>query len=150
MSDSTTDTGQEPSGETATTTEAAETDWKAQARKWEDRAKANHAAAEKAADLEKQLADVQAQLVTATQTITEFEAEKSHAEWVKNALEAADLPDSYAGVLRGDSAEALLAHAEALKPLVKPQAAPVPDAGKTPDTQMTPEQRAVTALFGPK
>ena len=50
MSDSTTDTGQEPSGETATTTEAAETDWKAQARKLEDRAKANHAAAEKAAE----------------------------------------------------------------------------------------------------
>lgn len=125
------------------------TDWKAEARKWEDRAKANKAAADKAATLEKELADAQNSLTEATEKLAGYEARKQHVAWVKEVLAEVELPDSYADVLRGETKDALLAHAEALKPLIgSVKADPVPDAGKTPEIKTTPERQAVRELFG--
>lgn len=134
--------------------ETSEPDWKALARKWEGRAKAN-------ADAAKRLADLEEAAKTAEQKqaekLSKLEAElngyrmaEKRAGWVKEVVAEVSLPSEYADVLRGDSREAIQEHAESLKALIEPKGTPVPNAGKTPETKSTPEREAVRNLFGNK
>lgn len=123
------------------------TDWKAEARKWEDRAKSNRDAMQRVETLETQLAETKSALAEATEKVTQFEVAQQRSQWVEAALSAAELDSGFAGVLRGDTLEALTEHAEALKAVAKPKGTPVPDAGKTPETKTTPERAFARDLF---
>lgn len=105
------------------TVPAKETDWKAEARKWEARAKANKDAqgalaayeeaqkteAEKAAE---RLAQLEAENLA-------FKQAEQVRKWTAEVAETAGVP---AALLRGSSLEELQAHAETLKPFVtKPE-----------------------------
>lgn len=104
------------------------TDWKAQARKWEKRAKT---ANEQVSELRDQLADaakrqeeaVQAATTPLTQRLAALEAGEKHRVLVERVAKESGVP---ARVLRGETAEELEAHAKALAPLlVKPEVTPV-------------------------
>ena len=123
------------------------TDWKAEARKWEDRAKSNRDAAQRVEALETQLAETESALAEATEKVTQFEVAQQRSQWVEAAISAAELDPGFASVLRGDTLEALTEHAKALKAVAKPMGTPVPDAGKTPDTKTTPEREFARDLF---
>ena len=129
------------------TPEPLQTDWKAEARKWEDRAKSNRDAVKRVETLEAELAASQASLADASGKVAKFEAEQQRAGWVGEALTKAGLDAGFGAVLRGDTLEALLEHAEALKSVATPKGTPVPDAGKTPETTTTPEREAARQLF---
>ncbi|MGV9196720.1 hypothetical protein ACTOVL_05920 [Arcanobacterium canis] len=98
-----------------------ETDWKAQARKWETRAKENHAAALKLAELE-EAAKTEGQ--KRTEKIAALEAKVASYEkrdqvtaWAKEIVKDSHVP---ADVLRGDTREELQAHFDQLTKLVTP------------------------------
>jgi hypothetical protein len=106
----------EATTETAALVEAPaqETDWKAEARKWEDRAKANKSAAEKLAELEEanKTAEQKAaeRLEAAERRAAELEAKAAKAEVAAAAGVPADLLEGPAS----SSAEDLQAYAEKL------------------------------------
>lgn len=98
---------------------AKETDWKAEARKWEDRAKANKAAADKLAEIEE--ASKTAEQKAAERTaeleakVKQYESEKQIAGWKSEVEKATGVP---AAALAGSTKEEIEAHAETLKPLI--------------------------------
>jgi hypothetical protein len=123
----------------------AETDWKAEARKWEARAKENLSAAEKLAALEEKdktdLQRAQARAEAAEKKAAELEAaEKKRAadaeaarqiaDWKAKVSKETDVP---ADVLRGSTLEDIQAHAESLKALLPEPRKPgyVPGEGRT-------------------
>jgi len=138
---------QEPQGAEVPPTEpkpaeqppAQETDWKAEARKWETRAKENSEAAKKLADIEeatKTEAQKQAdKLAAAEAKVKDYEKREQIATWAKEVSEETGVP---ADVLSGSTKEELEAHAEKLKPLIgqqtteEPRPGVVPTVGKTP------------------
>lgn len=105
----------------AETTPAQETDWKAEARKWEARAKENSDAAKRLAEIEEasKTAEQKAaeRLAELEATVKGYEAEKQIAAWKAEVAEATGIP---AAALAGSSKEELEAHAETLKPLITP------------------------------
>lgn len=114
---------------------AQEPDWKAEARKWEQRAKENSKAAARLAEIEeaqKTEAEKQAEALAAAQArIAEYEKREQVAAWREQVSKETGVP---AAALAGDSLEALQAHAEVLAPLItKPQ-------------EEEPERRSVPAL----
>lgn len=128
MSDET--TGTEPQG-TATTTPttqpanpeapAQETDWKAEARKWEERAKANRSAAEKLAEIE-EASKTEAQrmaerLAKAEERVAAFERSEQVNGWRDEVAKATGVP---ANVLKGSTKEEIEEHANTLKSLITP------------------------------
>jgi hypothetical protein len=129
---------------TPPTTEAPaqEPDWKAEARKWEARAKENKGAAEKLADLEESQ-KTEAQKLADRAAAAEAErdalkAEKQVATWKDEVAKASGVP---AAALSGSTLEEIQAHAEVLKPLITPAETPprkgaigpyVPNEGKAP------------------
>lgn len=112
---------------------AQETDWKAEARKWEERAKANKSAAEKLAEIEE-----------ASKTETQKALER--AERAEKALAAREATEALASIradvaqatgvpataLRGTTKEELEAHAAELKPLLAGVSPVIPTQGTTP------------------
>lgn len=101
------------------------TDWKVEARKWEDRAKENKTAAEELAALKEaqRVADQ-----TATQRAAELEAKVAGYEtrdqiaaWKAEVAEATGVP---AVALRGGTKEEFEAHAAELKPLIENKTPP--------------------------
>lgn len=117
---------------------AQEPDWKTEARKWEDRAKANKAAAEELERIKaekmtdeqkaaKALADAQAELA-------QYKTREQVATWSAEIVQGSSVP---ASALRGSTREELAAHFEELKALITPQppaAPPVPSVTQTPAT----------------
>jgi membrane protein involved in colicin uptake len=101
------------------------TDWKAEARKWEARAKENAKAAERLAELEeasKTDAEKQAEALAEAQAkIAEYEAREQIAAWKREVAEETGVP---AEALAGTSLEEIKAHAEVLKPLIQAQGGP--------------------------
>ena len=114
-------------------------DWKAEARKWETRAKENTEAAKRLAELEEaskteeqkraeQLAELQAR-------VAQYETREQVAKWKSEVAEATGVP---AAALAGSTKEEIEAHAATLKPLIaqsqpaRPQPLIVPAEGKTP------------------
>lgn len=120
---------------------AQEPDWKAEARKWEQRAKDNKSAAEKLAEIEeasKTEAQKQAErTATLEAKVAEYETKEQIAAWKAEVAEATGVP---AVALAGSTKEEIEAHASLLKPLIgqqpteEPRPGVVPTIGKTPNT----------------
>lgn len=124
-------------------TPAQEIDWKAEARKWEGRAKENKTALE---DLTGKfiVADTErTELATRVQT---FEAEKERATLISDIAKTTGVP---ASALRGNTREELEAHAADLAELIKPSGPVIPGQEKTPQSiPDSPDRQFVGKLFG--
>ena len=97
------------------------TDWKAEARKWETRAKENTAAAKRLAALEEAQKTAEQKAAEARQQ-AEQERDEARLELLRrDAAEEAGLPRSWAGRLRGSTAEELLADAKNLAKDIAPE-----------------------------
>ena len=107
---------------------AQETDWKSEARKWEDRSKANHTALD---DLTGKYQSVTAERDTLAQKVAEFEAKEQRAAPAAEISEATGIP---AAALRGDTREELEAHAAQLKSLLPTTAPAIPGAAQKPSS----------------
>lgn len=112
---------------------AQETDWKAEARKWEARAKQNVSAAEeleKIREAQKTEEQKRAERESALEKeLSEYKTREQVAKWKSEVSEATGVP---VAVLAGSSLEEIQAHAEVLKPLItqapqRPQ--PIPGEG---------------------
>lgn len=121
------------------------TDWKAEARKWEQRSKDNKSA------LDELTGKYSAQETTITELsgkVTAFESKTERTALLDKVATAAGVP---ASALRGVDEAELTAHAAELKALLTPSAPVVPTAGQTPGTPPDdPDRKAVRELFGPK
>ena len=82
----------------------AETDWKAEARKWESRAKANHDAARQLAELQDAQRTDAEKLADAQATIKRFEATEQRRSWADEVSSDTGVP---ANLLSGDTLEAM-------------------------------------------
>lgn len=126
---------------------AQETDWKAEARKWEARAKENKTAAERLAEIE-EAQKTEAQKLAeraeaAERKAAEYEKREQIAGWKSQVSQETGVP---ASALAGSSLEEIQAHAETLKPLITP-AQPAPPAGPTvPGEGGVPPTTAVAQL----
>ena len=100
----------------------AATDWKAEARKWEARAKENAEAAKRLAEIEeasKTEAERQAERTAALEAkVREYETREQIAAWKAEVAEASGVP---AVALAGSTKEEIEAHAATLKPLIEQQ-----------------------------
>lgn len=136
--------------EVAESAQAKETDWVAEARKWESRAKENKSALT-AKDAE--LLTFKDKATTLEARVAELEAAASEVE-KQNALKAlvaevAKESGVPADVLRGSTREELEAHAETLKSLIKPAGPVVSGAGDTPGAGGDDAEREfIRELFG--
>src|SRR5690625_4339032 len=113
-------------------------DWKAEARKWEQRAKENSAAAKRLAELE-EAAKTEEQkraeeLEALRSKVAEYETREQINAWKAEVSKETGVP---AAVLAGNTLEEIQAHAESLEPLITPSAQPaaaaVPTIGNQPD-----------------
>lgn len=95
------------------------TDWKAEARKWEQRAKENSDAAKRLAEIdeEKKSAEQRAAeaLTKAQQRIAELESAQQRQAWAVEVATATGLP---VDILRGSTKEEIEAHAASIKSLI--------------------------------
>lgn len=104
--------GGEPHGEP----ETEETDWKAQARKWEERAKANKEAAEELEKLKEAQMSEQEKAAKHTKELeaklAKYEAERQQHEWCVQVAKKTGVP---ADLLRGSTLDEVQAHADSIK-----------------------------------
>jgi hypothetical protein len=103
------------------------TDWKAEARKWEERAKGNKTALDELTAKHELTATENADLAKKLQT---YEAEKERASLVSEIAEANKVP---ASALRGSTREELEAHAAVLAELIKPSGPVIPGQERAPE-----------------
>lgn len=129
--------------------QAAEVDkWKALARKHEEQAKANSAAAKRLAQLEDQQKSTEQRLTDQlTAAVTRAETAEQAATRLRVAL-SKGLPADLADRLRGDDEAALSADADALLALVTPATADVDNSTPGPRPDMTQGRGAATPLNG--
>lgn len=117
------------------------TDWKAEARKWETRAKENRAAVQERDALQEQLTQVQ-------ERVSAFEAQQERAGWARAAAADAGVP---VDLVRGETQEEMVAHANALREALSARGPVVMSQGKTGKVDVTdPKINAVRGLFGGK
>jgi hypothetical protein len=137
------DTNAAPSGE------VAEVDWKAEARKWESRAKENLATARQNESAAQRLAEIEeaskselekalARAEQAEQKAQQFESEKQISKWKVDVSKDTGVP---AEALVGSTLEDIQAHAEILKPLIQ-------DANRGPVVVTAGDAPTNTALNG--
>lgn len=102
----------EPHGEP----KAEETDWKAQARKWEERAKANKEAAEELEKLKEAQMSEQEKAAKHTKELeaklATYESERQQHEWRVQVAKKTGVP---ADLLRGSTLDEVQAHADSIK-----------------------------------
>lgn len=124
-----------------------ETDWKAEARKWEARAKENRSAVKERDELSAALKSKDADLEALRSTVAGFEHAREVDGWKAQVSESLGVP---AAVLRGDTLEELTAHGEALKEAMgaRPRGPIVPTAGDRPTTTASPLEEVRRGLFG--
>ena len=121
------------------------TDWKAEARKWEQRSKDNKTELDA---LTGKYAAQETQITELTGKVTAFESKTERAALLAKVATAHGVP---ADVLRGADETELTAHAETLKALIVPSAPVIDGQGKTPGTPPDdPNRKAVRTLFGTK
>lgn len=117
------------------------TDWKAEARKWEERAKANKDAAERLAALE-EAQKTEEQKTAERLAALEAENEKYRqaeqvSKWKQEVSAETEVP---ADLLAGSTLEEIQAHAERLKPhLAQPSNTPPPPVVSTVGNQPAPQ-----------
>lgn len=137
---------------------AQETDWKAEARKWEarakenaEKAKAHDAAVEASKTAEQKVAD---RLAAAEAKVAEYETREQIAAWKAEVSSETGVP---AVALAGSTREEIEAHAATLKPLITP-AEPVkkaalgpyvPDEGTQPTKPLGGPAQAFADALGP-
>lgn len=134
MSDTTSPTEPtDPTGTPATEAPAQETDWKAEARKWEDRAKQNKTAAEeldKIREAQKTEEQKRAEREAALEKeLSEYRTREQVGAWKTQVSDETGVP---VAVLAGSTLEEIQAHAEKLKPLITqapPKLQPIPGEG---------------------
>lgn len=154
-------TGKEPHGTEPTggeTVSRAEYDkLLAQSRKWEERSKANAAAAKRLAELEdasktdaEKLADVTKRAEKAEQKLAEYESRAERAAIVAEVAAAKGVDAEWLGRMAGDSREAIEANADyiASKLSGAPIYPSVPDNGGGKGAHITREQ--IEAIKDPK
>lgn len=124
----------------------AETDWKAEARKWESRAKANHDAARQLAELQDAQRTDAEKLADAQATIKRFEAAEQRRSWADEVSSDTGVP---ANLLSGDTLEAMRSSAEALTTWAAEtrKTHPAIDHTRTPNTSDT-ASTFMRQLFG--
>lgn len=126
MADMPADTGSAQSEPATDQTNTTEVDWKskyeetlAHSRKWEERAKANKAAADELEQLkESQMSEQQkadARAARLQKELDELKSEKQHTEWRAKVMADTGLPES---LMVGDSLEAMQEHAKAIQEYV--------------------------------
>jgi hypothetical protein len=128
MSDTTTETTPAtPEAPATQTPPAQETDWKAEARKWEARAKENSAAATRLTEIEEasKTAEQKAaeRLAELEAKVTGYETRDQINAWKTEVAEATGVP---AALLAGSTKEEIEAHAAIAKPLITPAQQPAP------------------------
>lgn len=119
-----------------------ETDWKAEARKWEERSKSNHSELQSA---QAALSEAESKIGSLTETVNELTGrveafEKAEAR-AKLTREIADREGIPADALRGDTEEELTAHARDLKKLLEPVVPYVPSQDRQPSDTPRDEMR---------
>lgn len=106
--------------------------WKAQARKWEGKVKRSDKTAEE------RLNELEERVTAAEKERDDLRHEKELSTWAAEVAEETGVP---AGILRGDTRDELLAHAEAIKATLPTNVYPIiPDSGKPAKTKMTKEE----------
>lgn len=128
--------------ETATTdapAPAQETDWKAEARKWEARAKENSGAASKLTEIEEAKKTEAQKLEERAAAAERAASDKDRALAKLQVIVDHGIPKEYQDLVHGDTPEALAASAAKVKALIPATAAPaqgasfvIPDEGGSP------------------
>lgn len=119
------------------------TDWKAEARKWEERAKGNKSALD---ELTGKFTAADTERTELASKLQAYEAEKERAQLVSDVAKTTGIP---ASALRGSTREELEAHAAELAELIKPSGPVIPGQERTPDKVVdSPEREAARKLFG--
>lgn len=140
--------GGEPHGEP----KAEETDWKAQARKWEERAKANKDAAEELEKLKEAQMSEQEKAAKHTKELeaklATYEAERQQHEWCVQVAKKTGVP---ADLLRGSTLDEVQAHADSIKQYLQNNQQPDQNgsgtpAGYAPKVGTTPAHRGSIPL----
>lgn len=109
-----------------TTAPAQETDWKAEARKWEERAKANKAASDRLAEIE-EASKTEAQKLAERVEAAEKALAETRAEALRLSVIAKHaIPEDYQEFVSGSTEDELVAKAEKVKKLIEAQAAATP------------------------
>lgn len=145
-----------PEPTTAEQTDQPETDWKAEARKWEQRAKdnartakENQTAAQRLAEIEESSKSELQKAVeardAALKRVQEFESERQVSAWKTEVAAETGVPVEW---LRGSTREELAAHAEVLKPAAPSARGPqVPSPGNIPDHPVSEDAQFAHRLF---
>jgi hypothetical protein len=122
---------------------AQEPDWKAEARKWEERSKGNKSALD---ELTAKFQALETQHSEVSGKLQSYETEKERAELVSAVAKDKGVP---ASALRGSTREELEAHAETLADLIKPSAPVIPNQERTPNQVAdNPKREFARKLFG--
>lgn len=124
-----------------------ETDWKAEARKWEARAKANTAAAKQLEALTAQASAKDADLEELRAKVKAFEHDRQVEAWKKTVADDLGVPVS---LLRGDSLEDITAHGKDIADALAPKASGpvVKNAASAPDPGRSELDEFRSRLFG--
>ena len=118
------------------------TDWKAEARKWEARAKENKTALD---DLTGKYTAVEAEKGELSTKVQTYEAKEARTALLGEVSKEFEIP---ADALRGETREELAAHAQVLKALIKPSGPVIPGQEKTPSkVEDSEELKSVRSLF---
>lgn len=126
---------QEVSSATVPPAQADQTDWKAEARKWEERSKENHKSLETVTGERDKLTE---QVTALTGKVTEFEKAEQWRGLVADVSKKKGVP---ADALRGSTREELEAHADVLADLIKTKEPVAPGQGLHPSQAPVDETR---------
>lgn len=140
---------------TPTDPPAKETDWKAEARKWEERAKANKSTADelqqRVSELEPVAArvpDLESKAGELAEKVQTFESERERTELVSTVAKEQEVP---ADALRGATREELETHAEILKAHLKVSGPTIPGQEQLPEKGADdPMRELARGLFADK
>lgn len=116
----------------ASSVPAQETDWKAEARKWEARAKENSGAATELAQIRESQKSEAQKLSARAETAERTASEKDRALLKLQTIVDHGIPKDYQDLVHGDTPEALEASAKKVQSLIKANA----------EASVTPQQAA--------
>lgn len=125
-----------------------EVDWKAEARKWEARAKENKSKADKLDELEEAsktaLEKATERAQKAESQVKAYEQEAQRKQWLEEVSSETGLPVS---VLRGSTREEIEAHAQILKPYFEKPSAPIVENDNMKSNTASAGKSKADALF---
>ena len=125
-----------------------EVDWKAEARKWEARAKENKSKADKLDEIEEAsktaLEKATERAQKAESQVKAFKEEAQRKQWLEEVSNETGLPIN---VLRGSTREEIEAHAQILKPYFETPAAPVVENDNMKSNTASAGKSKADALF---